>query len=61
MQEKIKKYQKMLFFLGTVNQSWSRVMPCFLLVVPKFSEIREAYYEKITKERLIIQVKKIGF
>ena len=48
-------------FFGTVNQSWSRVMPCFLSVVPKFSEIREAYYEKITKERLIIQVKKIGF
>ena len=46
-------------FFGTVNQSWSRIMPCFLSVVPKFSEIREAYYEKNTKERLITQVKKI--
>ena len=30
----------------------------FLSVAPKVSEIRETYYEKNTKERLIIQGKK---
>ena len=36
-------------------------MPHFLSVLPKFSEINKAYYEKKnTKERLIIQMKKIA-
>ena len=44
-----------------MHQSLRRVMPYFLSVVPKFSEISEAYYEKNTKERVIIQMgKKIG-
>ena len=37
------------------------LVPCTIYsYTPKFSEIRETYYKKNTKERLIIQGKRIG-